>query len=98
MAQGDLFDVGDVVRLAFVFTDAADVATDPSTVTVKVRAPDGTITTLTFANNEVVKDSAGHYHYDVDVDQDGIWRYRAESTGTAQAAVESRFEVRKSAF
>lgn len=94
MAQGDLYDVGDVVELDFYFTDA-NGPVDPTTVTVLVRAPDGTVTTYTYANNDIDKVAVGHYRLDLPVDADGRWRVRAVSTGTGQAAVQAQFEVQK---
>jgi hypothetical protein len=65
---------------------------DPATVTVKVRAPDGTITTATPTN-----DDTGFYHYDFSLTAPGIWVVRFESTGN-EGAEEVRLMCRRSFF
>jgi hypothetical protein len=93
------YDKGDVVVLSAAFTDLLNVPIDPDTVTFKVKAPDGSVTTFVFGTDlELVKDSVGNYHVDVSVNLDGHWRYRFESTGIGQAAEESSFYINKGFF
>lgn len=92
-----IYDVGDQVRLAAVFT-VSGVATDPSTVTAVIKTPDGQRTTLLYLTDvALVRDSAGHFHVDYDVLVPGVHGYRFSSTGTAKGAEDSRFDVRISA-
>ncbi|KKL22915.1 hypothetical protein LCGC14_2430680, partial [marine sediment metagenome] len=42
------YDEGDLIRLSAAFTDLNDAAVDPTTVTVKHKTPDGTITTKVY--------------------------------------------------
>ena len=86
---------GDLVRLSAAFT-VSGVATDPTTVTCIVRAPDGTETTY----SSPAKDSAGNYHVDHDLTSAiaGVWSYRYTGTGSCQAAYEAEFFVEPSAF
>jgi hypothetical protein len=86
----NLYDVNDLVTLDLAVA-VADVATDPTTVVCRVKAPDGTVTTPT-----PIKDATGAYHVDVDATQHGTYRYRWEGTGAAQGAEEGRFDVRRS--
>ena len=93
------YDEGDLIRLSAAFTDLNDAAVDPTTVTVKHKTPDGTITTKVYLTDaEVIKDSTGNYHIDVSVATYGVWRYRWIGTGAAQAAAEAEFLVAQSEF
>lgn len=92
------YDLGDQVRVSVVFTDANDVATDPTTVTLRVKNHAGVVTVYSAS---VVKDSVGHYHQDVDVPVGSgaggrKWWYRWEATGTLVTAEEGSFLVRRS--
>jgi hypothetical protein len=91
------YDKGDLVRVKATFTVNA-VLTDPTTITLKVKDPEGTVTTYTYAGGAVSKTSTGLYYKDVSVTNDGMWYYRFEGTGTVQSAGESSFRVRKSEF
>lgn len=94
-------DIGDQVRISGVFTNAAGTATDPTTVTLKLLRPDGTVTTLVYLTDvELVRDSAGNYHADVIpvAGENGIWWFRWAATGAVQAADEQAFFVRPSRF
>ena len=86
---------GDLVRLSAAFT-VSGVATDPTTVTCVVRAPDGTETTY----SSPTKDSAGNYHVDHDLTaaKGGVYAQRWTGTGACQAAMESEFFVEPSVF
>ncbi len=90
------YDIGDIVRIANVFTTTATGAVlDPTTVSLVVLAPDGTETTYTYlGGNPITRDSQGTYHVDVAITQVGRYRYRWTSTGTGASAEEGAFEVR----
>jgi uncharacterized protein YfaS (alpha-2-macroglobulin family) len=93
------YDVGDEARLSVAFTNAAaGTAVDPSAVALRVRAPDGTVTTYTYALAEVTRDSAGAYHRDIALTASGTWHWRWDGTGTNAASVEGGFQVRASNF
>ena len=93
----ELYDLGDLVRCSAAFTNSAGTALDPTAVIVKVKAPDGTVTTYTYGTDpEVVRDSAGNYHIDVDADASGTWYYRFHATGTGQSADEAAFFIQPS--
>lgn len=94
------YDVGDVVRITFAFTDDTQAAADPSTVRGKFRDPTGAITTYVHGTDtELEKDGTGAYHFDISVDRAGDWRYRGEGEGGAvEAASEGRLVVRPTAF
>lgn len=81
-----------------VFTQGTPpVAVDPTTVALSVKAPNGTVTTYTYALAEIIKDSTGNYHKDLPISAAGTYRYRWTSTGTGQASEESWFVIRQRA-
>lgn len=68
--------VGDQVRLKVTVTDTAGTATDPTTISVRVRTPSGTIRTPS-----VVRDAVGQYHADVALDEAGVWQWEWVTSG-----------------
>lgn len=67
--------IGTTVRLTVVFTVNA-VNNTPTTTILSLRAPDGTLSTLTAVN-----DGVGQFHADVTPTQPGIHRWRAVGDG-----------------
>lgn len=90
------YDKGDTIRL-WAYFKVSNVYTDPTTITLKVKDSDGTITTYTYALGQITKSSTGIYYKDISLNNDGLWYYRYEGTGVA-AAGEKSFEVRRSEF
>lgn len=84
------FDVGDQVRIAADFTNLAGIAADPTSVTLTVRSPNQTVTTV----SGVVNSAVGSYYGDVTLDQVGEWNYRWVGTGALVVAEEGSFYVR----
>jgi hypothetical protein len=72
------FGFGAVLSLTCTFENEAGVLTDPSSVSLKLRAPTGTITTVT-----PTKASTGIYKHTFTADHSGDWRYRFEGAGSA---------------
>lgn len=94
----NFYDIGDAIRLSATFT-VGGVATDPTTLTLRIKAPGGTETTYTYGTDAaLVKDSVGVYHLDYLPPVAGGYTYRWAGTGAAQAASETPFSVRLSAF
>lgn len=89
----DAYDIGDTVRLTATFTNESAANADPTTVTVSIRAPDGTVTTPT-----ATQSSTGVYYCDLAVTMAGVWRYRFAGTGALVAAGEGQLFVRESVF
>jgi hypothetical protein len=87
------------VRIATTtpFADSAGTATDPTTVTLRVREPDGTTTSYTYAGGDVTKAGAGDFYKDVSVDAAGVWAWEWVGTGTVAAAHSGAFRVAVSA-
>ena len=80
------------VRMSVAFTVLGSL-TDPTTVALTVKDPNGTKTTYTYAASQVLKDSIGSYHFDVTPTISGSWFYGWQSTGTAAADSEAFFTV-----
>ncbi len=85
------WDVGDAVILSIDFENAVGAATNPTTVVLTVKKPNGTLTTPAFTNP-----STGHYESVIAIDQAGTWKYRWTGTGVLNKARESLFTVRYS--
>lgn len=92
------YDKGDLITLWAEFKDKAGAAADPTTVTLKTRAPDGTIA----VRSPLTNPSTGRYEYDLSLTgldaQTGRWRYQFSGTGTVQAVEVHEFVVRTSEF
>lgn len=89
------YDKGDLVRLSVAFVNSAGTATDPTTVTLKVKTPAGAISTYTYALSQVTKSATGSYYKDVSLNVSGRWWYRWEGTGAVETAEEGWLEVRE---
>lgn len=98
------YDVGDVVRIetTTVFTGLDEQPFDPDVVTIKVKAPDGSVDSKAWPDDEhVVRVGEGDFYRDVALDAVGIWRYRIEGTtegGDLRGADEGSFRVTRSGF
>lgn len=93
------YDVGDRVRVHVEFRNDEGVAADPTGVTIRQKAPDGTVTSYIAGEaEEVVHLGTGSYYLDIDVDAAGQWYYRAEGTGAVTAAAEGEFVARATQF
>jgi hypothetical protein len=90
------YDIGDKVRLTL---DVQEIGAyvDPSTVVLKVKKPDTTVTTYTYGvGADVVKSATGRYFVLVSITAAGAWYYRWETTGPGQGAEEGAFTALKS--
>lgn len=76
------------------------VNTDPTAVSLLVKAPSGTVTTYTWAAGDVTRVAAGDFYMDLDIGTtsaaEGEYAYAFRGTGAVVAADEGRFTVRKS--
>lgn len=92
MTSTPSFTVGQRAELKAVFTDLDGAAIDPSTVTGRLKAPDGTVTAYVYGTDaELERVSTGIYRFEWPVAAAGRHYYRFESTGTGQAAAEDDF-------
>jgi hypothetical protein len=88
---------GTAINLTAPFT-VAGVATDPTTVTLKVKSPAGTTTTYTYALGEVTKDSVGNYSKVITPTISGAWFYWWAGTGACIATAQAGFQVYEAEF
>ena len=93
--MANIYDIGDLVRFTGTFT-VSGIATDPTTVTLKVKDPSGNIATYTYALSEVTKSATGIYYKDVTIDEAGMWIVEWLGTGAVVSSVEEYILVRKS--
>lgn len=88
------YDIGDAPTVTATFSDEDGVLTNPTTVTAKLLAPDGTQTDLTPANT-----GTGIYRAAVPtLTQAGTHRVKFFGTGALVAAEEVAFVVRQTRF
>lgn len=83
--------IGSRAAVTAKFKDEAGDDANPTTVTIRVKKPDGTVVVKT--NQELDNPGLGHWVGRFDVDQAGRWYYRVEGTGNVQAADEASFIV-----
>ena len=90
------YDLGNLVRVSGSFTTVTGAPADPTTITLRVKDPTGTIAVYT--GGAMVRDGIGAYHYDLVPAKSGTWSYRWEGTGAVTAAGDSSFAVTPSAI
>lgn len=91
--MANVYDKGDLVRITGTFT-VASTATDPTTITLKVKDPSGNVDTYTYALSQVTKSSTGVYYKDISLDEAGYWHYQWTGTGTVESVDEDYLVVR----
>lgn len=97
--MADVFNLGDTVKLAALFTDEDDVAVDPTSILLSIRKPSGVETVYTYGVDiDLVKNAVGSYSLTLVADEHGIWWYKFEGLATGQTSQESYFEVNRSVF
>lgn len=93
------YDHGDAPLATVTFTDLDSAPADPTTVTFRLRSPDGTTTVTTHPASAIDNPTVGTFTYQLNaLDQEGRWSIRCEGTGALTAAAETTFIVRDSAF
>jgi hypothetical protein len=90
------YDIGDLIRLAGTFTDLNGNASDPTTITLSIKKPNGDVVNLVYGVDvSVVKQSTGIYYMDFAPAMEGLHYYRFAGTGAVTAAEEMSFYVNK---
>lgn len=80
------------ITLTGTFKDSQGNLADPTSVTLIIMAPDGTVDN--FSGGDIIHDSLGVYHMNFDDhDQAGTWYYRFEGTGAVQAGGDKGFKI-----
>jgi hypothetical protein len=84
-----MFNKGATVRVRATFTDP-DTGTDvdPGNVSIKVRAPGGTVTTKVYGTDpEVVKEATGKYLYRLTLSEEGTYHWKWIGVASDETAV-----------
>jgi len=90
------YDIGDGRRFTATYTDIDGAAADPTTVTVRIREPDGTVTAYVYGTDaEVVKSTTGVYYVDWTFNQTGRHQVRWEGAGDVTTAQQTEVYVRR---
>jgi hypothetical protein len=84
--------IGNIVRLTAAFKNSAGVATNPTTVVLQIRKPDGTNESNITPTNTAV----GAYQHDYTPGGGGKYYYKFVGTGGVTAADEDFFIIRGS--
>lgn len=88
-----IFNLNDAPTFSCAFA-VSGTNTDPTTVSLFVRKPNGTTNTYTYAGSTITKDSTGRYSKQITVDQRGVWYWEWTGTGNCQAAASGTLTVR----
>lgn len=80
--------VGETIELRCRFWDQDGVATDPTTVTLTITAPDGTVDTPAATNDP---GATGLFTYNLPITDAGVWTVNWEGSGAVSAIFEDRF-------
>lgn len=95
MATGGSYLQGNGVRVQGTFVKDGQ-NTDPTTVTLKLRSPSGTVLTYTYAQAEITRSAVGVYYKEVPaltLNVVGKWWYRWIGEGAVAAAAEAYFTI-----
>jgi len=92
MATGITILEGQTIRLTATFK-VNGVATDPTTVTLKIKSPSGTTTTFLYSSGGVSKSGTGVYYKDYKPTETTFYHYRWIGTGAADGVGEAAFTV-----
>ena len=88
------YNVGTLVRLTAAIT-VANVPVTPTTISMKIKNPDMTVTDLT---GLIVTDSVGNYHIDTTPTTLGLYQYEWICTGNVVLNSRGQFLVNQGAF
>lgn len=92
------YDVGATILVTVLFKTSGVLA-DPTTVTFRVKDPNGNITAKVYPTDpEVTRNSVGSFSYPITLSTPGSWTYRVVGEGAVKGAAERRVQVRWSDF
>lgn len=92
------YDIGDLAEVDLTLSDLDGDPTNATSITLKVRRPDGTVDTYTFGDGGTISNpSTGVYTARINLTAAGRWDYRWE-TDEPQSAEEGMLMVREGAF
>lgn len=89
---------GQIVTVTALFSTDDGAPIDPTTVVLKVRKADKTVTTYATTDPEISHPETGTYEGTIDTEggPEGVWYYRWESSGSLETASEFGFLVKHS--
>lgn len=87
----EMIPVGSTPVLKALFLNDSEQPATPTSITLTIVKPDGTI--LVFDENDVSVVSAGHVEYALDADQAGVWVYTYEGTGNGVDAEQTEYLI-----
>jgi hypothetical protein len=87
-------DVGDVAAIVCTFSNAGGTLIDPTTITLYLQQPSGSVGTYTAASGSVTTPAPGTYTFNGTATEAGYWNARWVGDGAAVAAQQGRFFVR----
>lgn len=90
-------DIGDLARVTVAIKNASGAYTDPTTLAITVKQPNGAELQADLLTG-LVKTASGRYYFEFQITQAGVHYYRWVSTGAATGATEGEFEVNTSEF
>lgn len=91
------WDIGDLRLLTATFKNLDGTPTDPATVTIKVRTPDGVLTEYVYGTDpEVTKDVVGVYYLSFVPTQSGYHGWSGHGTGAVQEGGAGGFMILRS--
>jgi len=92
--MAEIFDIGDKPRLTVSFTDLTGAASDPASVTCRVKTPNGVTWIYTYGvNAELTKGTTGVYNLDLSLTEAGTWAYKWNGV---DSSTQCTLQVRKS--
>lgn len=88
--------VGEVARLMIEVVNIQDQPIDPPAMRLKVKAPNGVVTSYVWPGLDIVRESLGNFYSDISLDLAGAYVFRVETDPPLQGACERAMTVRKS--
>ena len=92
------FIIGDTARISVALTHPdTGSAVDPGGLTLQVRAPGGSLTTLTYGiDAAMVKEAVGQFRADIDLATAGVWHWRWTASGANKGVAEGQLTAKAS--
>ena len=100
MSSMRTYDIGDRPRITARFTNLDGVPETPTSIVVKVKHPSGTEVSYSSPHASITSPVAGAvvFEFPSVLDVDGTWHVRVIGAAGVNAAAETPFSVRPSAF
>lgn len=90
--------VGDEQQMTFTFKNLSGVLSNPTTISLTLMRPDGTLISPVYTQADMTNVSTGVWRFLYTFDEDGRWRYRLVTTGTPKKAFQDYVDVAHNPF